>query len=256
MSALVRRLRTGYLIAMLVIAGSLIAAGVTMERALVRAASDSRVMNLAGRQRMLSQRVSAAALGLVQSGEAGRWDRVAVLRTALADLVRVQHGLQFGDAELGLPGKPTAELQRLFRAAEPSLRLLVSAAESLQAASDRPSEAAHASAVVAASGAVLRSAEAIAATYQADALDRMRTLRLTQVALTVAILAAVLLLGWFVLRPAEHRIRTAIDDLTANEAALTETNRRLDHALTAAQESARLKAEFLPNMSHEIRTPM
>ncbi len=256
MSALVRRLRTGYLIAMLVIAGSLIAAGVTMERALVRAASDSRVMNLAGRQRMLSQRVSAAALGLVQSGEAGRWDRVAVLRTALADLVRVQHGLQFGDAELGLPGKPTAELQRLFRAAEPSLRLLVSAAESLQAASDRPSEAAHASAVVAASGAVLRSAEAIAATYQADALDRMRTLRLTQVALTVAILATVLLLGWFVLRPAEHRIRTAIDDLTANEAALTETNRRLDHALTAAQESARLKAEFLANMSHEIRTPM
>ncbi len=256
MSALVRRLRTGYLIAMLVIAGSLIAAGVTMERALARAATDSHVMNLAGGQRMLSQRVSAAALGLVQSGEAGRWDRVAVLRTALADLVRVQRGLQFGDAGLGLPGHPTPEQQRLFRTAEPSLRLLVSAAESLQATTDRQGEAAHASAVVAASGAVLRSADAIAATYQADALERMRALRRTQVALTVAILATVLLLGWFVLRPAEHRIRTAIEDLTANEAALTEANTRLDHALTAAQQSARLKAEFLANMSHEIRTPM
>ncbi|MBK7784713.1 MAG: type IV pili methyl-accepting chemotaxis transducer N-terminal domain-containing protein [Gemmatimonadetes bacterium] len=256
MSALVRRVRAGYLIAMLVIAGSLVIAGFTMERALVRAATDSRVMNLAGRQRMLSQRVSAAALGLVQSGEAGRWDRVAVLRTALADLVRVQRGLQQGDAALGLPGHPSPELQRLFRAAEPSLRLLVSAAESLQATTDRPSEAAHASAVVAASGAVLRSAEAIAAAYQADALARMRALRLTQIGLTVAILAAVLLLGWFVVRPAEQRIRAAIDDLTANEAALTEANRRLDQALTAAQEAARLKAEFLANMSHEIRTPM
>ncbi|MBK9066390.1 MAG: type IV pili methyl-accepting chemotaxis transducer N-terminal domain-containing protein [Gemmatimonadetes bacterium] len=256
MSALVRRVRAGYLIAMLVIAGALIIAGFTMERALVRAATDSRVMNLAGRQRMLSQRVSAAALGLVQSGEAGRWDRVAVLRTALADLVRVQRGLQQGDAALGLPGHPSPELQRLFRAAEPSLRLLVSAAESLQATTDRPSEAAHASAVVAASGAVLRSAEAIAAVYQVDALARMRALRLTQVGLTVAILAAVLLLGWFVVRPAERRIRAAIDDLTANEAALTEANSRLDQALTAAQEAARLKAEFLANMSHEIRTPM
>jgi signal transduction histidine kinase/CheY-like chemotaxis protein len=255
-SALVRRVRAGYLIAMLVIAGALIIAGFTMERALVRAATDSRVMNLAGRQRMLSQRVSAAALGLVQSGEAGRWDRVAVLRTALADLVRVQRGLQQGDAALGLPGHPSPELQRLFRAAEPSLRLLVSAAESLQATTDRPSEAAHASAVVAASGAVLRSAEAIAAVYQVDALARMRALRLTQIGLTVAILAAVLLLGWFVVRPAEQRIRAAIDDLTANEAALTEANGRLDQALTAAQEAARLKAEFLANMSHEIRTPM
>ena len=256
MSAMVRRLRAGYLIAMLVIACSLIVAGVTMERAIARATSDSRVMNLAGRQRMLSQRVSAAALGLVQSGEAGRWDRVAVLRTALADLVRVQRGLQVGDPALGLPGQPTPELQRLFRAAEPSFRLLVSAAESLQATSDRQAEAAHASAVVAASGAVLRSAEAIAAAYQAEALGRMRALRVTQIVLILAILATVLLLGWFVVRPAEQRIRKAIEDLTANEAALTETNTRLDQALSAAQESARLKAEFLANMSHEIRTPM
>ncbi len=253
---MVRRLRAGYLIAMLVIACSLIVAGVTMERAIARATSDSRVMNLAGRQRMLSQRVSAAALGLVQSGEAGRWDRVAVLRTALADLVRVQRGLQVGDPALGLPGQPTPELQRLFRAAEPSFRLLVSAAESLQATSDRQAEAAHASAVVASSGAVLRSAEAIAAAYQAESLGRMRALRVTQIVLTLAILATVLLLGWFVVRPAEQRIRKAIEDLTANEAALTETNTRLDQALSAAQESARLKAEFLANMSHEIRTPM
>jgi signal transduction histidine kinase/DNA-binding response OmpR family regulator len=42
--------------------------------------------------------------------------------------------------------------------------------------------------------------------------------------------------------------------LTAQE--LRDANRRLDEALTVAQEAARAKATFLAMMSHEIRTPM
>lgn len=37
---------------------------------------------------------------------------------------------------------------------------------------------------------------------------------------------------------------------------LQESNRRLDEALTAAQESARAKSAFLATVSHELRTPM
>jgi two-component system, sensor histidine kinase and response regulator len=37
---------------------------------------------------------------------------------------------------------------------------------------------------------------------------------------------------------------------------LQDSNRRLDQALTAAQESARIKAAFLATISHELRTPM
>ena len=48
---------------------------------------------------------------------------------------------------------------------------------------------------------------------------------------------------------AQQELRQSAEDLQAS-------NRRLDHALEAAQESARIKTAFLATVSHELRTPM
>ena len=59
---------------------------------------DARVVNLAGAQRMLSQKMTKDALLLVQ----GQGDRSA-LQASVARFDRVLKGLISGDAELGLP---------------------------------------------------------------------------------------------------------------------------------------------------------
>ncbi|MCP9450915.1 MAG: response regulator, partial [Nitrospira sp.] len=51
-------------------------------------------------------------------------------------------------------------------------------------------------------------------------------------------------------------IRKAQQELLRTAQELRDANRRLDEALTVAQEAARAKATFLAMMSHEIRTPM
>ncbi|MCS6897690.1 MAG: response regulator [Nitrospira sp.] len=52
------------------------------------------------------------------------------------------------------------------------------------------------------------------------------------------------------------KIRKAQQELIRAAQELKDANRRLDEALTVAQEAAKAKATFLAMMSHEIRTPM
>lgn len=54
----------------------------------------------------------------------------------------------------------------------------------------------------------------------------------------------------------EEEIRAANEELVATRDALVESNEALKKAKNKAEESDRLKTEFLNNMSHEVRTPL
>lgn len=109
-----------YLIALSLIALLCISAYILMQAAIYRQASDAPVINYAGRQRMLSQKLTKEALFLVLSPSLKmREHHRKESADTMATWSWVHNGLQDGDKEIGLPGNNSREVQSLFVEMEP-----------------------------------------------------------------------------------------------------------------------------------------
>ena len=105
-----------------------------VQAALKRQASDTHVVNIAGRQRMLSQRLVKAALAVeVVSDPASRRERIAELAAVTALWEHSQRGLQCGDAALELTGDNSRPVRALFAGIEPPHQRMLAASKALLA---------------------------------------------------------------------------------------------------------------------------
>lgn len=109
------RLGTWYILALSVIVSIAIIGQLLIQNHVEDQLSDSHVINVAGRQRMLSQRITKCALLLkpVQE-EAARISIANELDSALRLWASSHTGLQFGDANLNLPGNNSPEVKLMF----------------------------------------------------------------------------------------------------------------------------------------------
>ncbi len=110
-----KNLSISYSLALLLIAGLIIASSITMHIFIDKQESDAPVINLSGRQRMLSQKLVKDVLLLVQtqSPESENNYREQI-REMLNTWSRVHIGLQYGDKKLNLPGNNSTEVENLF----------------------------------------------------------------------------------------------------------------------------------------------
>ena len=102
----------------------------------VQAAEDAEAasrakINLSGRQRMLTQRMTAATC-LATAG-ADRAHRIEVARASHMDFDKALHGLQHGDASLGLPNETNAAVLAAFAEVEAVWSVLGPAVQQLVA---------------------------------------------------------------------------------------------------------------------------
>jgi signal transduction histidine kinase len=105
-----------YVIALSTIALSVIVSQFFVRQHLNTQQSDSTVINVAGRQRMLSQKLTKEILLLTAAKTAG--ERVAIkdnLKETLSLWTLSHNALQEGDANLGLPGKNSIEVSKKFQ---------------------------------------------------------------------------------------------------------------------------------------------
>ncbi len=264
-----RRLTALYIAALGVVALLSISSQLVVQHALNQQSSDSRTINLAGRQRMLSQRLTKAALAIHSTPSADDLrDRLEELQTVTELWERSHIGLQQGDLELGLPGNNSTEVTAMFAQIEPQHQTMLSAAREIlrlnpvgEPQPDRMLP--HLNSILRNEQFFLAGMDKIVFQYDREAqarVDRMQRLEWFIVTVTILVL---LLEACFVFHPAIGKIRTYIQEViqAKEEAAATATelarqNARLDSALQAAESANRLKSEFLANMSHEIRTPM
>ncbi len=266
-----QRLKVIYAVALSLIAMTILSSSLLMNRIIVHSRGDSRVINLSGRQRMLSQRLTKCALALERELPAGERDRLREeMASSFADWTAAHEGLQRGNERLGLPVPAlSTEIRSLFAEIAPyyaSMVQVLSGAIARLKAND-----------AAASGTLRMTVETLIAnephflrlmdkiTFQFDReakerVDSMRFLEFVILALGLAVLLAEFLM---VFRPSLVELSEMMGILEKRTHELIEANTLLQGALEEAQHlevlansASKAKSDFLANMSHEIRTPM
>ncbi|MFY0652658.1 MAG: type IV pili methyl-accepting chemotaxis transducer N-terminal domain-containing protein [Cyclobacteriaceae bacterium] len=120
-----------YIIALSCIALSIIGSQGYIQKFIGKQTHDSRVINIAGRQRMLSQKISKLALEI--NNHPSNNDYHKSLANALSLWTSSHTGLLNGNEELGLNGENSEEILKLFNAVQPHYDAIVSHARSLLA---------------------------------------------------------------------------------------------------------------------------
>ncbi|MFZ2961101.1 MAG: response regulator [Candidatus Ozemobacteraceae bacterium] len=267
-------LRILYGIALGFIALTLFTSSFVMHYSISGSMGYARIINLSGRQRMLSQRITKCALALsLQAGITASDSRFLELSESLDFWKRAHLGLQFGDSSLGLPStEKSPVIKELFAQINVFHDGMVKAAETvLSCVSNKhtPTEDLHSR--------IQQSAEVLLEnehsflplmdkiTYQFDkeAIEQIDRLQSLETLILIIGLMILFLEFLFVFRPSIGQLGLTVTALLEKRKELSRSNEALAEALSEsrrmeglAHDANEAKSRFLANMSHEIRTPL
>jgi len=238
-----RVLTFGYVGALSLVAGLLLAGHVAVEGVVERQQGDARAINLAGRQRMLGQRLCMLLLALgVDDPEAARATLAELERTA-DDWERSQRALRAND------GDGTAERVRsMFEQIEGDHRAMLAAA---RAAIARHTVAAdHARLARAHEDHFLAGMDRIVLEYERAASARVAALHRRALFVLVLALVALALEGALVFRPAVRGVRDHLAARDATQRALEARERQL--LQISDREQARLAQDLHDGLGQHL----
>lgn len=236
-----RSLNRRYVVSFAAAAGLLLLNQLLVQPPLLRLASDAPVINVAGRQRMLSQRLAKAALALVASeSDAERAARRSELTEVLGLWSASHDGLRRGNEALSLPGDNPPQVAAAFEDIDPFVTRMRAAAERLIAAKEPAADRDDLAVLLADEAEFLKRMDRIVFLYETAARGRAARLRWTGWAVTALVLLALAGIGWLVLIPASNVIERQVADLR-------EAHYRLDERVrerTAELEASHRKLEL------------
>lgn len=179
---------------------------------LVRMDSYAPVINLAGRQRMLSQKLAKAALAAEGAPDAERRDASRQeLKSALAEWIAANDALRQGSEQLNVPHIVSAELDREWTKLDRDLAPIAAAAQKI--IDGDADGASNAAAILAHESAFLERMEQIVDLFELEAAQEVSRLRVYSLTIAIAVALLLVILGWLVVRPATRAIRRQVDDL-------------------------------------------
>jgi PAS domain S-box-containing protein len=207
--------------------------------------SDSRVINMAGGQRMLSQKIIKTTLLIEREPDLKKRAKTANELRGLANTWnRVHEGLQFGDEGLGLPGNNSDEIRLLYQKIDPSFKTIfyqtgrvcrVALTDSLQLA--------EALQIMLANEPVfLKWMDAISHGYDVESSHRIAILQRTEYILFFITVLVLLLEGFFIFRPSVQRTAFYFEQLARSTRLANDLNTQLEEK-TQEQQQAQNKLE-------------
>lgn len=229
-----------------------------LQPTLVRLAGYAPVINLAGRQRMLSQKITKTALAIERRPSSDSAVLNEMLQQDLAEWERVHEGLQRGNASLGLPGTDTPEILDAFASMESSYAGMRDAANRIAIENPAASESETVprvgndtvSALLDAESQYLPQMDAIVKLFESQARTQVARLRMLGLSITGAVLALLAGLGSLVVRPASAVIRRQLNELASSRRSLRAAHDQLEarvaertRQVSATNEALRLEME-------------
>lgn len=229
----ISRIKLLYIVALATVALLSIVGQFFVQRALVRQNSDAHVVNIAGRQRMLSQKLSKLAL-IINSVEIDSIDinsvdepnhrkqRLVELKETLANWQQAHNGLQYANQLLDLPGDNSPAVAQMYAQIEPHYQAIVSAVNEIltQLATEdglavKDSLTISIKTILEHEPAYLIGMEKIVFQYDQEAKARVTHLKRIELSLLMITLLVLLLEGLYIFRPAVNFLAQAIDELKA-----------------------------------------
>ncbi|TWT34479.1 Aerobic respiration control sensor protein ArcB [Blastopirellula retiformator] len=248
-AASTRRLTTLYITALSIVALLTIVGQLLIRQSINQQQGDSTLVNVAGRQRMLSQRIAKYALAL-RDPNANDQEAIAGLRESLQLWEKSHQALLERDASANIAGANSAAVEQMYATINPDFRLIESSSHAILDAADDPENVAAAvNVILQHEQAFLDGMDKIVFQYELEALERVNRLRHIESLLMTITLMVLLLEGFFIFRPAVGEIHRSLHTQA-------QMNEQLQAEKENAEEANRVKTRFLAKMSHEIRTPM
>ncbi|TAE28607.1 MAG: hypothetical protein EAZ92_07910 [Candidatus Kapaibacterium sp.] len=226
------RLRRLYMLALGTIAAMAIIGQIAVQYVLRNDKTNARIVNIAGRQRMLSQQICKLAMQIAFVDPSLQPNFVEKLRAAQTLWRQSHNALQFGDATLGIPeGKNSRQIQEMFAKLNPTFQRMDSLVEAAArfTASTRTSPVA-----VATVGDLLRESEvflpkmnAIVFQYDEEFHAAVQRLQMLEGALFLLTLLTLGLEAFFIFRPAVQHLETSVNMLEAQNEEFSSSNELL-----------------------------
>jgi two-component system sensor kinase FixL len=225
---------------------------------------DAPTINIAGRQRMYSQRIAKAALTLDRAADRAERDRrVSELKEVARLWAGAHETLQAGLSSPSLFSRPSRRLLQNFAAIEPSYSILKSSIASLiQSASGLEFDSALArqslSRILEHENDYLQHMEAFVSLYERETRARVDRLLQTGWAVTGLILVVLLGIGRLILRPAgrmiEQQFRALAESRDELENRVRERTRSLQREVAERAVAEAKNLALLDMFSHAART--
>lgn len=231
------RLTRFYVIALTIIAVLTASGLLFIKRTINNHYDDSRVLNVAGRQRMFSQRLTKLALLRVEGVQAT--DKIlfdSLLTTWTNSHIQLRNGVLLMEKPYSV--RKSEAIDSMFTRIEPIYQSIRAGFVRIDNPRSNQADKQNALTVILRDEpSYLRQMNDIVFRFDAESFAQVRNLEQVEWVLSIATLLTVLIEGLFIFRPVVRRTREIIRKLTQSQEALRLTNERLEVANRKLEES-------------------
>lgn len=219
-----KRIGILYVLALSGIAIAIIASQLLVQSYISKQEYDSRIINLAGRQRMLSQKISKLALQIGTATTPSQQQMLASeLEEALALWTKSHLGLLQGDAEQGVIDEKSQTVDNMYKEIAPYYAAIVNSArailqllrQNLNVASEQLQP--HINTILTNEGQFLEGMDHIVFQYDYEAQQKVLQLRNIEYVLLFISLAIIIFELLFIFRPIAFKINNTMEELVNSE---------------------------------------